>query len=327
MGQASGKLRWLITSGFIILMCAPSAFGANPVITVQKAADVNGVAISIRDLDGEYTQLLKQQGTSEKDIPQDKVEEIKKEVLDSLINQELLYQESQKKNIVVSQEEIDSSIAKAKAKFDSEEAYQNALKDAGMLESELEARIRRVLAINALVEQQISPKVVVTDEESKAYYDTHPDSFKEPEKVRASHILVKVDKNAGEAEKVAAKEKIQMIQKKLKAGGDFAQLAKEYSDCPSAPNGGDLVYFERGKMVPEFEKAAFALAPGAVSDVVQTDFGYHLIKVVDKKEADTVSYDSVKSDLQAFMKKKKLKQEVTSLLETLRKDAKIETYL
>jgi peptidyl-prolyl cis-trans isomerase C len=167
----------------------------------------------------------------------------------------------------------------------------------------------------------------VTDEESKKYYDNHPDSFQNPEQIRASHILVKVDKDDGEEKKAAAKEKIKLIQHKVEEGEDFAQLARENSEGPSSAQGGDLGYFKRGQMVKEFEDAAFALAPGEVSGIVETQFGYHLIKVVDKKEAGTISYDTVKNDLQNFLKRLKLTEEVTSLVDTLRKDATIKTYI
>lgn len=324
MKPITGHPKWLILSCLILLMLTSSAFAADPIITEQKAADINGVIISTNELDNEYRQVLKQKGATENDIPAEKAVELKKELLDSLINQELLYQESKKKNVVVEDAAVAESIAKVKEKFETEDAYQKALKDANIQGKDLEVKIRRSLAINMLIEDQISRNLVVTEEESKQYYDTHPDAFIEPEQIRASHILVKVDKDAGEAKKVAAKEKITAVQRKIKDGGDFAQLARENSEGPSGPNGGDLGYFKRGAMVKEFEDAAFALAPGTVSDIVETQFGYHLIKVVDKKEAGTMPYDTVKSDLQNFLKRQKLSKEVNSLLETLRKDAKIE---
>jgi len=283
--------------------------------------------ISMKDLNNEYRQVLKQKGTSENDITAEQALEFKKELLDSLINQELLYQESRKKNIVVEEATVSDSIAKVREKFETEDAYQKALKDADIQVNDLETKIRRSLAINALVDEQISRNLVVTDEESRQYYDAHPDAFLEPEQIRASHILVKMDKDAGEAKRVAAKEKITAIQRKLKDGEDFAQLARENSECPSSADGGDLGYFKKGAMVKEFEDAAFVLTPGSVSDIVETQFGYHLIKGVEKKEAGTIPYDTVKSDLQNFLKRQKLSKEVSSRLETLRKDAKIETYL
>jgi len=318
---------WLIITGIALLVPTFSAFGADPVITVKKAADVNGASITMMTLNNEYREILKQRGITEEDIPADQVTDYKKKLLNSLVNQELLFQESQKNNISVEEETVNASLSKVKENFESKEAYENALKDANMKESDIATRIRKNLAINLFVQEKISNHVVVTDEESREYYETHPDSFHRLEKVRASHILVKVDRGAGEAKKVAALEKIKNIQRRLGAGEDFAKLAKENSDCPSGVKGGELGYFERGKMVTEFEDAAFALDLDVVSDIVQTAYGYHLIKVTDKIEGGTIEYETVKTELKDFLKQKKIQAEVSSLIETLQNDATIKIYL
>jgi peptidyl-prolyl cis-trans isomerase C len=318
---------WLITIGITLLASTITVSAADPVITEKKAADINGVSITMLSLNNEYRQVLKQQGITDDQMTPDQVAEYKKQLLDSLINQELLYQECQKNNIAASEDSVNTSLEKALASFENEDEYRNALKDANMQEGDLETRIRRALAINMLVDEKVGQFVVVTDEDVRAYYDSHPDSFQRSEKVRASHILVKTDRDADEAEKAAALEKLENIRKKVKAGEDFAQLARENSDCPSNENGGELGYFERGKMVQEFEEAAFALETGDVSGIVQTDFGFHLIKVTDKIKADTISYETVKSDLEDFIKRQKISTGVASLIETLRKEAEIETYL
>ena len=143
-------------------------------------------------------------------------------------------------------------------------------------------------AIQKLLDKDLASKIVVTPEEVKAFYDGNPDVFKTPEMVRASHILVKVDKAASDEEKAKALEKIKAIQKRIKSGEDFAKVAKEVSDSPSKDDGGDLDFFQKGQMVPPFEKAAFSMKPGETSDIVETEVGYHIIRLTDKKEARTV---------------------------------------
>lgn len=327
MRYISDSSKWLILTGIIMLSSAFSASAADPIVKEQKVAEVNGVTISMKDLNNEYGQLLKQKGTQENTVTTEQALDIKKELLTNLINQELLYQESKKQNIVVENAVVADTIAKVKEKFETEEAFSKAMKDANIQGDDLEVRVERSIAINKFVDEKINQNIIVSDEESKQYYDSHPDSFQETEKIRASHILVKVEKDDSEEKRTAAKEKITGIQGKLKEGEDFAQLARENSDCPSSAQGGDLGYFKRGMMVKEFEDAAFALAPGSVSDIVETQFGYHIIKIADKKEAGTISYDTVKSDLQNFLKRQKLTQAVSSLIESLRKDATIKTYL
>ncbi len=317
---------WLITVGIALLISTNPVFADDAVITEKKAADVNGVSITMLTLNNEYRQVLKQQGVTDEQMATEQETEYKKQVLDSLIDQELLYQECRENNISATEDSVNASLEKAMGSFENEEAYRNALKDANMQEGDLETRIRRSLAINMLVDEKIGQSVTVTDEEIRVYYDSHLDSFQRSEKVRASHILVKMNRD-DEAEKDAALEKIENIRQRINAGEDFAQLATENSDCPSSENGGDLGYFERGKMVQEFEDAAFALEPANVSNIVQTDFGLHLIKVTDRIEADTMSYEAVKSDLADFIERQKISTGVASLIETLRIAATFETYL
>ena len=294
---------------------------------LEKAATVNGIDIPMKELEQEYNQAVKQIEASGKSIDSAKTAEVKKSLLEGMINQELLFQESKKQKIAVTDENVSASLKQVKGNFPDDAAFKAALKDANLSEAELSTRIRRGLTINGFIDAQITQKTEVSDAEVKAYYDAHPDAFKQAEQVHASHILVKVAENASESDRKAAMAKIEKIQARLKAGEDFAALAKETSDCPSAAEGGDLGFFERGKMVPEFETAAFSLKPGETSPVVKTMFGYHLIKVSERKEASQVALDTVKKDLQAYLKKQKIMAGVTQMVETLKAGAKIERYL
>ena len=144
---------------------------------------------------------------------------------------------------------------------------------------------------------------------------------------KASHILIKVDAKADEAQKAEARKKIEEVQQKLKDGGDFAALAKEYSEGPSSAKGGDLGYFRRGQMVKPFEEAALALKPNEVSDIVETRFGYHLIIVYDTKPEQTLAYADVKDKIIQRMKQEKIEKEAVQYVDKLKKDGKIEKLL
>ena len=117
-----------------------------------------------------------------------------------------------------------------------------------------------------------------------------------------------------------------MIKQRLKAGHDFAALAKEFSQGPSSTKGGDLGYFARGQMVTPFEDAAFSLKPGEVSDIVETKFGYHIIKVVDKKPETTISYDEVRERLGLYLKGEKTKKEIRIYVKRLEDNANVERF-
>jgi peptidyl-prolyl cis-trans isomerase C len=169
--------------------------------------------------------------------------------------------------------------------------------------------------------------VQITDEESKTFYDTNPQLFQPPERVKASHILIKVDEGASEEKKAEALKKIKEIQQKVQKGEDFAALAKTYSEGPSAPRGGDLNYFGRGQMVKPFEDAAFSMKPNETSDIVETKFGYHLIKVVDKQPAKKIVYADAKNKINKHLKDQKLRTDRQLYFDKLKKDAKIEKFL
>ena len=228
----------------------------------------------------------------------DQLAALKNDILDGLIEREVLYQESQKAGIKINDQKIDEQLAAIKKRFPSEAEFKTALSKMNLTEDEVKMQISRGLAIRALIEQQIASKIVITDAETKAYYDGNPQMFKQPAQVKASHILIKVDAGADDAKKAEARKKIETVQQKVKAGGDFAELAKEYSEGPSNTRGGDLGFFRRGQMVKPFEDAAFAMKANEVSEIIETRFGYHIIKVYEIKPDQTLAYADVKDQAQ-----------------------------
>ena len=293
----------------------------------ENAAMVNGVAISMEQYTKELNVQLARGSQQGKHMSDDQLAALKNNILDSLIEREVLYQQSQKSGIQVSDQKVDDQLAGIKNRFPNEAEYKNALSKMNLSEDEVKAQIKRGLSIRELIDQQITSKVVITDEESKAYYDKNPQMFKQPEQIKASHILIKVDAKADEDQKAEARKKIEEVQQKLNDGGDFAALAKEYSEGPSSAKGGDLGYFRRGQMVKPFEEAALALKPNEVSDIVETRFGYHLIIVYDVKPAQTLAYADVKDKINQRMKQEKVEKEAVQYVDKLKKDAKLEKFL
>jgi peptidyl-prolyl cis-trans isomerase C len=151
--------------------------------------------------------------------------------------------------------------------------------------------------------------------------------FKRPEEIRASHILIKVDPKSDESQKADSYKKISEIQVKVQQGGDFAALAKEFSQGPSNVKGGDLGFFKRGQMAKPFEEAAFALAPGEVSGIVETRFGYHLIKVFEKNPETISEYGAVKDRLKQSLEQKEVQKQMEVYLEGLKSKGKVERFL
>ena len=289
-----------------------------------NVAAVNGTAISQGDFDRELNMVQQRFTGMGKTLNDDQLQALKTDVLERLINRELLYQKSQNNGIKVEEAEVNEQLNALKKNFATEEEFKNALVKMNFSETYLTSQIRRDLAVKKLIDTQFVEKATVSEKEAKDYYDGHPDAFKKPEQIKASHILINVDPQADESTKAAARKKIEEIQQKLKKGEDFASLAKESSQCPSSAQGGDLGYFGRGQMVKPFDDAAFALAPGEVSSIVETKFGYHLIKSIDKKPQTTIGYEEVKEKLQEHLKQSKVQEQVNAYVEELKRNAKVE---
>jgi peptidyl-prolyl cis-trans isomerase C len=187
---------------------------------------------------------------------------------------------------------------------------------------EIQAKIEDIM--NAVLAQEflrreIEGKVKITDDEIETYYKGHKEEFTNPESVKARHILLKVPEGADEKAWKEAESKAKDVKKKLENGEDFAELAKKYSDDPgSKTKGGDLGFFTKGRMVPEFESAAFSLKPGELSGPVKTNFGYHIIEVKEKKAADTKALAEVQAQIRQALQKEKQQQLQDALIERLK---------
>ncbi len=170
-------------------------------------------------------------------------------------------------------------------------------------------------------------KINITEEDVKTYYIANEKSFKFPEMVKARHILIKADKSASEEEKKKARGKAEDLLKKIRAGEDFAKLAAEFSDDPgSKAKGGELGFFGRGKMVKPFEEAAFSLNPGEVSGVVETTFGFHIIKVEEKKEAGVEPFETAKEKVRLKLVDEVTRERTKDVIDNALKNAKVEMH-
>jgi peptidyl-prolyl cis-trans isomerase C len=316
----------MVTATSLACMALPG-FATEKTASKNKVAIVNGSVITHAELDREVNLVLQRFANMGRPMGGVQLITIKNQVLESLISRELLYQESQKKGVKVNKEKLETEYEGLKKRFPSEEEFKSRLSSLKISEADVKTQIERGLVIQEFVDGEISGKVVVPEKDVKAYYDTHPDSFKQPEQVRASHILIKVDPQADESKKAAARKKLEEIRRRLLKGEDFVALAREFSEGPTNVKGGDLGYFRRGQMVKPFEDTAFALKVGELSEVVETRFGFHLIKVTAKKPETTIAYVDIKERLQKYLKDEKVQQEVTVYIEELKTKAKVEKFL
>lgn len=177
------------------------------------------------------------------------------------------------------------------------------------------ADFKKLTLVSELIEKEILPKATVSDQEVKEFYEKNKDEFATTKEVKASHILVKTEEEA------------RKVLDRLKAGEKFESLARALSiDKASAKNGGDLGYFSRGQMVPEFEKAALALNTGEVSAPVKTPFGYHLIKVTDRKTGPAMEFERIRDLISQKLAADRQREAFDSYLTELKKTHKVEIH-
>jgi peptidyl-prolyl cis-trans isomerase C len=293
----------------------------------QVVAVVNGTRIQRKVLDREVTRASFQYMMQGIVVEGENLELLRQQVLQDIIDQELIYQAGTGKGIKADEALVTIKLQEIRSNFPDEEAYASALLEEGMTEQELLADIRRVLVIQAFIEREFASKITLAEAEKRKFYEDNPEYFLQPEQVRASHILVEVAADAGEADLQAARTKIEALRARIAKGEAFADVAREASDCPSAAEGGDLGFFGRGDMVPEFEEAAFALEPGQMSGVVKTDYGYHLIVVTEKTPEEKIPYEDMEAQIEEYLRNGMLRDKLLAYIDTLRRTARIETFL
>ncbi len=241
------------------------------------------------------------------------------DIVDQLLDEKIVVVEAYKQGIRVKDEEVEAALAEVKksleTQFGDEKKTNSALKKFNLTMDDLKEIVENNLKTQQLY-TKVTAEVKVADEEVQKCYQDHLNEFQLPEEVKASHILVKEEKLAQE------------LRERLEKGEDFAALAKEYStDQGSRENGGQLGYFPAGKMVPEFDQAAFSTPVGQLSPVTKSQFGYHIIKVEDKKPARTQTLEEVKSFLAMQLESQKRDQEFWTFFEEIKTKYKPENKL
>ncbi len=292
-----------------------------PFEATGTVAIVNGEKITADD----FNKVVKQRSAmfGGRQMPPRLAKMMMKRTLDRLIDEKLIDKQLADAKITVDDKELNKEFDKFKGRFPSPDQFKSFLDRNHMTEAKMKENLGKDLQLRKLLEKKYG--IAVTDKDAKDYYDANPKRFEQKEQVHARHILIKTSKDDDKAALAKAKKRAEAIAKEAKKPGtDFAKLAKEKSEGPSASRGGDLGFFTRKRMVPGFSKAAFAMKPGQISDPVKTQFGYHIIKVIEKKKAGTVPFKEAKDKILNQLKRQKFRQSMKKFLDELHKSAKIE---
>jgi peptidyl-prolyl cis-trans isomerase C len=298
----------------------------DPIKATGPVATVDGEQIPASEFNKEIERIIAS------GLPPAMLGQVSSKIVEKLVDRYLIDAEIEENEIKVSDEEMDEKLSEIREQFaqaseqmGSETSLEALTQQLGISADELRDSIRQSIAIEKLLVKRGMD--TPSDEKVRKFYEDNKSRFERPEEVHARHILIQVKKDADQTAWDAAKKKAEMIQKEAsKDDVDFAELAKNKSEGPSASQGGDLGFFPRGRMVPEFEKVAFSMKPGDISEPVRTAFGWHVIKVVERHEAGPVPFEEVSEDLAAQMKNQAVQEALVAFLDELRKDATIEIH-
>jgi peptidyl-prolyl cis-trans isomerase C len=251
-----------------------------------------------------------------------------KEVLDGIIARTLLQQEAREQKVAVTDAEVEQQMAALRSRFPDAATFQKALAGQGMTEVSLRQQMRRDGAIQKLVQTKVLTGLAVSDQAAKDFYDKNQDKLKQPERVHLRHILVRADATAPAADKEKAKAKAEDLLKRIQNGEDFAKLAGESSDDPgSKGRGGDLSWIARGQ-VPPIDKAAFALTrPNELSPVVESEYGFHILQLLERQDASVPPFETVKPRIAEFLKQRQSQEKLHAHVQELRSKGKVETFI
>jgi peptidyl-prolyl cis-trans isomerase C len=286
-------------------------------------ATVNGVGIPRSDYELVLQQTQQQYAMQGQQITEAQLPELQQNVLDQMVAEELLYQDGIDAGLEASQESIDLQLQQIKSQFETDEQYTQALEQNQTTEEELRSDIERNIIVQQAVQTITGELQPISDQEIETFYDENPQFFESDEQVAARHILISTEGLETEEEIAEARARAEDVRQELLDGADFAALAQERSEGPSASRGGDLGTFGRGRMVPAFEEAAFALAEGDISQVVETQFGFHVIQVTDKVDAGTTPLADVTGDIRQYLSQQRQATALDEYIAELRENANV----
>ncbi|MCL4177205.1 MAG: peptidylprolyl isomerase [Verrucomicrobia bacterium] len=298
---------------------APPADPAATVVTVNGKQITEG---EVSEQVEKRVAVQKQRMPEGMESPWEQKQMLRASVVDMLVEMKLIAQKLDEKNIAVTEEQVVQAIQTiAGQRNQTVEELEKETAEYGMTMADLKEQVGLKLRVDALMEAEMDP-AKITEADAKLFFDQNPQHFTQPEQVKASHILCG-KRGITESDYPAELEKIKAAQARLNGGEAFAEVAKAVSTCPSSAEGGDLGFFGKGQMDPAFEAAAFELEVGQTSDIVKSSFGYHLIKVTDKKPAGSMPFEEVKEDITRHLTQQKQREFWTEYNQALKDQATI----
>lgn len=304
---------------FLIAILGTLLYGEKTLLPESTVAVVNGTAISVDERDKELGKLLPKE-YFHSNLSDEKLKSLREKALETLIDKTLLYNYAISKKIKVTDSDIDEVMTNLAAKLGSKKKLEDAVKQLGFTKATFKEAVKKDEVLKKLYAKEI--EVNPSDSELKKYYDKNMYKFKEPEKIKVR--LIHIRNNPGQTDgRQIAKKKIDEAFAKLKEGVDFAEVASKYSTDMSRAKGGDMGYLHKGMLEPSVEEKAFSMDANSVSEIIEKDIGFFIVKVEEKTPATQLSFEKVKDGLKKELKEKEEDKRKADLLEKLKQNSVI----
>lgn len=318
----SRLLRSAVLAALFTFCTSSWATGSHP----GNALRINGVDISYQRYVGFYQEHQRSQGVAVgargDQLPL--LTKMRKEAMELLIEQELIVQAAEAQGIKVVPEEVDAALAEVSGPFSNPDEFKRRLETEGYTEDSYRQHLHRMIAASKYLDGIRADAMMVSDEELEVYYRDNEYRLTLPEQVRVRHILLSWKPLGKPDDRAALHQQMADILKKARAGDDFAELARQYSEDSTRVDGGDVGLFHRGQMVPAFEAAAFSLQPGEISDIIETPFGVHILRLEERRPSRLLPLEEVREQLRDHIREEKMNTVVAAEKADLREQARIE---
>ena len=311
---------WMLSFLILSAVLFPAAPLFSAEVVERILAVVNDEIITEQDLQISMAPVMAQYRTTYAGAQyEEKAKEARQEFLNKVIDDKLILSEAKRKLVIVNDPEVDEMMSEVRNKFPSREVFLNAIEEQGLTEKKLWGRFRDQLMTQKLVNYEVRSKVSVSPGEVNEYYKGHSQEFVQGDRVRLQHILIRLSTHSEEEAKTLAFS----LASQIKEGKSFEELAKSYSEGAEAKDGGDMGWVEKGQLMGEIDGKVFGLQEGQVTEPIQSSLGYHLFKIVERKQFSVKPLTDVRAQIQDILFKAKLKTRLESWLQSLKKNAYI----
>jgi parvulin-like peptidyl-prolyl isomerase len=308
----------MLSAGGVPSAAPDTAAGAPP----HAVAYVNGTPIMSDRLDMTVNALIPQE-SFHRSVSPEKVAELRRTALQSLVDEELQYQDADERGITASVDEVDAALAEVAARYASPQAFAAARRRANVTLEEVRHEIRRTVMIRKAWEEAVTSRCQVDRGEAASFFEANRERFVVPEELRIQAITIGVDPSSPPAAWASAKARALDVRRRVLAGAPFEEMARQYSTDPTRESGGDMGFFHRGSLVDDFERATSGLGPGELSDVVQTIYGYHLVRIMEVRPSRQKTFDDVSGELIRDLTAKRCAERKDAWLARLRAGAAV----